>query len=42
MDDAEDLFAMVFEQFSKRNFSSSTLSRCYQLLLDPSSKIANL
>src|SRR5713101_7083233 len=26
MDNAEDLFAMVFEQFSKGNFSSSTLS----------------
>ena len=35
MDDAEDLFAMVFQQFSKRNSSSSTLSGCYQLLLDP-------
>jgi len=42
MDDAEDFFAMVFEQFSKRDASSSTLSGCYQLLFDPGSKIANL
>jgi hypothetical protein len=42
MDDAKDLFSMVFEQFSKGNSSSSTLSGCYQLLLDPGSKITNL
>jgi len=42
MDDAEDLFVMVFEQFSKGNSSSPTLSGCYQLPLNPGSKIANL
>jgi hypothetical protein len=42
MDDAEDLFAMAFEQFSKGNSCSPTLSGCYQLLLDPGSKIADL
>jgi hypothetical protein len=42
MGDAEDLFAVVFEQFSKGDSSSPTLSGCYQLLLDPASKIANL
>jgi hypothetical protein len=42
MDDAEDLSAVVFEQFSKGNSSSPALSGCYQLLLDPGSKIANL
>jgi hypothetical protein len=42
MDNAEDLFAMVFKQFSKWNSSSPTLSGCYQLLLDLRAKIADL
>jgi hypothetical protein len=42
MDEAEELFATAFEEFSKRD-SSSSLSGCYQLLLVPRSKIiANL
>jgi hypothetical protein len=41
IDDTENAFSMAFAKFSKGN-SSSGLSGRYQLLLAPSSKIANL
>ena len=41
MNDTENLFAMAFAKFSKGG-SSSSFRGCYQLVLAPLSKIANL
>jgi hypothetical protein len=41
MDDPENPFAMAFAKFSEGG-SSSGFSGCYQLVLAPLSKVANL